>query len=308
MKALNSNKKNIIIIISIAVLTIVLEFAMISRVTINLKGKFYMRDFFEDWKADENSSVAELVFTTQMYYAGKEYFLNLDSSILSENILAVYNDQIYYVRSEPTQDGYIWTLCSKKISKSDEVSLCSLKAEKNFQNVTQRLYKDMDAPFCGGYYHKNKIVLRNQKKTLELDLTTGDYNEYALSNSQWPETGLLVEIDYKSENLVISNQITGRTQMYSSEQLINSCAYKSDWLNLAQEQTWTNYSRLNSCPLMVYVFDDRIYLVYSMLNYWGHAIGVTFEFDDETGEISYVNHAFVSDSVSSYYHLIPVAN
>lgn len=40
MKALNSNKKNIIIIISIAVLTIVLEFAMISRVTINLKGKF----------------------------------------------------------------------------------------------------------------------------------------------------------------------------------------------------------------------------------------------------------------------------
>ena len=43
MKALNSNKKNIIIIISIAVLTIVLEFAMISRVTINLKGKFNIK-------------------------------------------------------------------------------------------------------------------------------------------------------------------------------------------------------------------------------------------------------------------------
>ncbi|WP_417075711.1 hypothetical protein [Hominenteromicrobium sp.] len=301
--------KKRIVLVAIVLCAVLFALLFVNLISI-LIGKFYMRDFFKDWQAETDLSVAELVFDSTLHYDGKTHRIYSKSNVPAENYLTIYKDRVYYVLVEKSEDEtvFLWNLFSRTVSGSYPQLHCSFETERNFQCLTQELYKRNRALVYGGYYYKGQIVLRDEHNILVLNLSTGSLHKYLPSEYGWPKTDFWIGMDYGRNQITIGSRGDGITQVIDAESTMNTSPFAERLLELVQEKIWNGKSRLDSFPQMVYVFDDRIYIIGSVMNDRGYAFGITFELIPESRTILYTNHAFVGDTVATNYHLIPVAN
>ena len=301
--------KKRIVLVAIVLCAVLFALLFVNLISI-LIGKFYMRDFFKDWQAETDLSVAELVFDSTLHYDGNTHRIYSKSNVPAENYLTIYKDRVYYVLVEKSEDEtvFLWNLFSRTVSGSYPQLHCSFETERNFQCLTQELYKRNRALVYGGYYYKGQIVLRDEHNILVLNLSTGSLHKYLPSEYGWPKTDFWIGMDYGRNQITIGSRGDGITQVIDAESTMNTSPFAERLLELVQEKIWNGKSRLDSFPQMVYVFDDRIYIIGSVMNDRGYAFGITFELIPESRTILYTNHAFVVDTVATNYHLIPVAN
>lgn len=88
--------KKRIVLVAIVLCAVLFALLFVNLISI-LIGKFYMRDFFKDWQAETDLSVAELVFDSTLHYDGKTHRIYSKSNVPAENYLTIYKDRVYYV-------------------------------------------------------------------------------------------------------------------------------------------------------------------------------------------------------------------
>lgn len=199
--------KKRIVLVAIVLCAVLFALLFVNLISI-LIGKFYMRDFFKDWQAETDLSVAELVFDSTLHYDGKTHRIYSKSNVPAENYLTIYKDRVYYVLVEKSEDEtvFLWNLFSRTVSGSYPQLHCSFETERNFQCLTQELYKRNRALVYGGYYYKGQIVLRDEHNILVLNLSTGSLHKYLPSEYGWPKTDFWIGMDYGRNQITIGSR------------------------------------------------------------------------------------------------------
>lgn len=108
----------------------------------------------------------------------------------------------------------------------------------------------------------------------------------------------------KDDGVVITEIETGITRYITLEYLADRNSYANKILELSSVKIWDGKSLTDHFFCRMKVMNGKIYFISEVMNFWGEAFAVVFQYDFESEDVKFVSWYFVNNPVDSNYDIV----
>lgn len=214
-----------------------------------------------------------------------------------EDLLYADENRIYFIKtsySDSPLKKEKWSIVSMdhngndyKIHYEDEFT----DYYHTFSEINRRGY---DNGICIG----KKIFLKDIERTVEYDIETDtamEISDFEYRQYEWAR---------KYDEVAITEIETGITRSITLEYLADRNVYAKKILELSDVKNWDNKSLTEHFFRNIKIMNGKIYFLSEVMNFWGEAFAVVFQYDFESEDVKFVSWYFVNNPVSSNYDIV----
>ncbi len=267
----------------------------------------YIDSFEMNQYEPENTPVTYVHFDT--IHMGDEV-INLDSVLDNENyiveqVFCVDENKIYFCYRYSENDKVYWCLATVDIVTSEfniVFEECFDFEHNRYNVVVSKDYKERS-----GYFYDNKIIITDYSRLIEYDINTAICSEYQYADYNHPCMDLSWEISHNNGAISLYGQTD---KAFINKEILSS---KSDVakkiIDKNNHDIWSGENSLTYFFDSVQIVNDEVYLICSVLGYFGSTYALIFCCDLAEQEYNYTGYCFTDDVINEKeFYIIPQIN
>lgn len=305
-----SKKSKIILFVSVSLIVVL---AILVATVVVLDMKLNIGRHISGWTPESDEEVLNVRWNTEVDF--KDHTLNLYEKyeyngfkIRPMEIFCINAERIWFVFSSGIKStdglGSLWHIASIKLDGSDFVvnytcNLFDISDYNGSKDGYSRLaYKNDDDNLCGGIYINGKIYLRGRDHSVEYDIATNTGREM----EEFPKARYKAIFSEDFKQITISDCEQNIAKTISLESMASENEYAKKIVDVVSGKTgvWVDSGNFS----VVKITGDRIIIIYSIMNAWGHSISAVFDYNFSSEEVRFMSSGGEFPTYAKDYSLV----
>lgn len=272
-----------------------------------IKNCNYIDTFEMNQYESENTPMMYVHFNT--IYMGDEV-INLDSVLDNENyiveqVFCVDENKIYFCYRYRENANVNWCLATVE-TETLKVNII-FKETFSFEHNRYDVVVSKDYKERSGYFYDNKIIITDYSKLIEYNINTAVCSEYEYADYNHP----CMDLSWKTSpnNGAISLYRQTDKWFINKEILSSKSDVAKKIIDKNAHNIWSGDNSLMYFFDSVQIVNGEVYLICSVLGYFGSTYALVFCCDLAEQEYNYVGYCFTDDVINEKeFYIIPQIN